>query len=268
MSTHTTPGYPAREFNISDCRPSWIRTAIEAPDAEDVRLTDSIRAVGLIQPIRIVTWQNAAFIIDGDRRWKAYRALGWWAIPAYVTACACSNLAAKLRVACVRPSDSYPVRELGAIVAHTWGSTERARQAAAAETGHSFEWITAVVRLRKGPDDVMAALDSRAITVEQAAIIAHGGRAKDRERWIAAAAHSGATAERLSHWIAAAQLRAHPHRPRPVRRKPARINGHPAPSPVPLLDVLNWLESSNSKDGEQVEQHLEDVVDEELSEGS
>jgi ParB family chromosome partitioning protein len=73
-----------RELALDAIRPNPYqpRTAIDEPALQE--LVNSLRSVGLLQPIVVRAYGSGYQLIAGERRWRAAQRLGWHKIPAVV----------------------------------------------------------------------------------------------------------------------------------------------------------------------------------------
>ena len=72
------------EIAISDIIPNPTQPRSEFDEEALEELADSIRQLGLIQPITVKRDGDKYVIISGERRWRASEKAGLTAIPAYV----------------------------------------------------------------------------------------------------------------------------------------------------------------------------------------
>ena len=72
------------EINLSDIIPNPTQPRTEFDEVALEELADSIRQLGLIQPITVKQEGDKYIIISGERRWRASQRAGLEVIPAYI----------------------------------------------------------------------------------------------------------------------------------------------------------------------------------------
>ena len=72
------------EVAISDIIPNPTQPRTEFDEEALVELSDSIKQLGLIQPITVKRDGDKYIIISGERRWRAAEMAGLKALPAYI----------------------------------------------------------------------------------------------------------------------------------------------------------------------------------------
>ena len=120
-------------------------------------LADSIRAVGVIQPIVVTKRGNRYSIIAGERRWRASRMAGLNEVPVIVRDW---DEMTRLKAALIenlQRDDLNPVEEALGIRA-LMDKCELTQEAASGVTGKSRSAIANSLRLLTLPDDVLALL--------------------------------------------------------------------------------------------------------------
>lgn len=87
IPTGTTEGDSStlREISVSDIRPNAYQPREDFDEEALASLTESIRALGLLQPILVREHEQGGYeIIAGERRWRASKRAGLHIIPAIV----------------------------------------------------------------------------------------------------------------------------------------------------------------------------------------
>ena len=72
------------EIKISDIVPNPTQPRTEFDEEALEELADSIRQLGLIQPITVKRDGEKYIIISGERRWRASEKAGLESVPAYI----------------------------------------------------------------------------------------------------------------------------------------------------------------------------------------
>ncbi|MFI3285182.1 MAG: ParB/RepB/Spo0J family partition protein [Rikenellaceae bacterium] len=135
-------------------------------------LADSIRALGVIQPITLKSVANGKFlIISGERRWRASQMAGVESIPAYIREANDEELQTMALVENVQRQDLNPI-EISLSVQRLIEECGLTQEALATRVGIKRSTISNYLRLLNLPDTVQFALKSGVITMGHAKVIA------------------------------------------------------------------------------------------------
>ncbi len=141
-------------------------------DAEALEgLADSIRSLGVIQPITVRPSGSKYTIISGERRWRAAKSAGLNAIPAYVRDVDDNKLNTMALVENIQRQDLNPI-EIAISIARLIEECNLTQEALAERVGIKRPTISNYLRLLNLPDTVQFALKSGVITMGHAKVIA------------------------------------------------------------------------------------------------
>ena len=85
IEAKNTPMNSMREIELSKIIPNPTQPRATFDDEAMAELIDSIRTLGVIQPITVKrNTDNEYVIISGERRWRASKAAGLEVVPAYI----------------------------------------------------------------------------------------------------------------------------------------------------------------------------------------
>ncbi len=150
------PNQPRREFD---------EEALEG-------LADSIRALGVIQPITIKSNGNDKYIIiSGERRFRAAQAAGLTSIPAYVREVGDQDFQTMALVENIQRQDLNPI-EIAVSINRLMEECAMTQEALAERVGMKRSTLSNYLRLLNLPDSVQFALKSGVITMGHAKAIA------------------------------------------------------------------------------------------------
>ncbi len=135
-------------------------------------LTDSIRSLGVIQPITIkVTGSDKYMIISGERRFRASQAAGLTTIPAYIREANDQDLQTMALVENVQRQDLNPI-EIAVSINRLLEECGLSQEALSEKVGMKRPTLSNYLRLLNLPDAVQFALKSGVITMGHAKAIA------------------------------------------------------------------------------------------------
>ncbi|MFI3324161.1 MAG: ParB/RepB/Spo0J family partition protein [Rikenellaceae bacterium] len=150
------PSQPRREFE---------QEALES-------LADSIRSLGVIQPITVKAMANDSYIIiSGERRWRASKTAGLEAIPAYIREANDEELHAMALVENIQRAELNPV-EIALSIQRLADEHGLTQEALSERIGLKRPTISNYLRLLGLPDAIQAALKGGVITMGHAKAIA------------------------------------------------------------------------------------------------
>ena len=105
IDVKSTPMSSMREIEITKIIPNPTQPRSKFDDEAMEELVDSIRTLGVIQPITVKrNTDNEYVIISGERRWRASKAAGLESIPAYIREVDDANLHAMALVEICLPN--------------------------------------------------------------------------------------------------------------------------------------------------------------------
>ncbi len=134
-------------------------------------LSDSIKTLGIIQPITIKKSGEKYIIISGERRWRASQMAGLETIPAYIRQVDNHDLHAMALVENIQRQDLNPI-EISICMQRLIEECDLTQDALAEKIGVKRSSISNYLRLLKLPDTIQFALKSGVITMGHAKAIA------------------------------------------------------------------------------------------------
>jgi ParB family chromosome partitioning protein len=149
---HPNPNQPRREF-----------------DAESLKeLSDSIREIGIIQPITLRQQSDGTYeIIAGERRWRASQMAGLESIPAYIRTADDENVMEMALIENIQRQDLNAV-EIALAYQHLLEQYELTQDRLSERVGKKRATITNYLRLLKLPATIQMALQNREIDMGHA----------------------------------------------------------------------------------------------------
>ena len=146
------PGQPRRDFD-------------EEALAE---LADSIKAIGIIQPVTLRQVADNKFqIIAGERRWRASQMAGLKAIPAYIRTIKDENVMEMALVENIQREDLNAI-EIALAYEHLLETTGLTQEKVSERVGKSRAAVANYLRLLKLPAQVQMALQNKEIDMGHA----------------------------------------------------------------------------------------------------
>lgn len=149
---HANPNQPRREF-----------------DEEALQeLADSIREIGIIQPITLRKMDDGTYeIIAGERRWRASRLAGLTQIPAYIRTADDENVMEMALIENIQREDLNAV-EIALAYQHLLEQYELTQDRLSERVGKKRTTITNYLRLLKLPAAIQVGLQNREIDMGHA----------------------------------------------------------------------------------------------------
>ena len=149
---HPNPNQPRREFD---------------PEALQ-ELADSIREIGIIQPITLRQMEDGTYeIIAGERRWRASQMAGLDSIPAYIRTADDENVMEMALIENIQRQDLNAV-EIALAYQHLLEQYELTQDRLSERVGKKRATITNYLRLLKLPATIQMALQNREIEMGHA----------------------------------------------------------------------------------------------------
>ncbi len=172
VSVKTTPMNRMAEIAISQIipNPTQPRTNFDQEALEE--LADSIRQLGVIQPITLKKGEDGKYIIiSGERRWRASQMVGLETLPAYIREADDENLHAMALVENIQRQDLNAI-EIALGMRRLIEECGLTQEAMADKVGKKRSTITNYMRLLALPEEVQLALKEGLITMGHAKAIA------------------------------------------------------------------------------------------------
>lgn len=160
------------EIAVEDIVPNPTQPRTEFDEAALAELAESIRALGVIQPITVKrTGDGKYFIISGERRWRAARLAGLETLPAYIREVDDTNLHAMALVENVQRQDLNAI-EIALGLQRLIDECGLTQDALSEKVGMKRSTVSNYMRLLKLPAEVQLALKEGVISMGHAKAIA------------------------------------------------------------------------------------------------
>ena len=160
------------EIRIADTMPNPSQPRKEFDEEALAELADSIRQLGVIQPVTVKRTDDGKYIIiSGERRWRAARRAGLETLPAYIREVDDQNLHAMALVENIQRQDLNAI-EIALGLQRLVDECGLTQDALSEKVGKKRSTISNYMRLLKLPDEVQLALKEGVISMGHAKAIA------------------------------------------------------------------------------------------------
>ena len=159
------------EIAISDIIPNPTQPRTEFDEEALAELADSIRELGLIQPITVKRDGEKYIIISGERRWRASERAGLESIPAYIREVDDTTLHAMALVENIQREDLNAI-EISLGMQRLVEECGLTQEALATRLGKKRSTVANYLRLLNLPNEIQYAIKSGAISMGHAKAIA------------------------------------------------------------------------------------------------
>ena len=160
------------ESAVKDIIPNPTQPRREFNEEALAELADSIRTLGVIQPVTVKPTADGHYIIiSGERRWRASQAAGLEVLPAYIRDVDDTNLHAMALVENVQRQDLNAI-EIALSLQRLVEECGLTQDALAEKVGMKRSTISNYMRLLKLPNEVQLALKEGVISMGHAKAIA------------------------------------------------------------------------------------------------
>ena len=159
------------EINLSDIIPNPTQPRTEFDEVALEELADSIRQLGLIQPITVKQEGDKYIIISGERRWRASQRAGLEVIPAYIREVDDTTLHAMALVENIQREDLNAI-EISLSMQRLVDECGLTQEALAERLGKKRSTVANYLRLLNLPNEVQFAIKSGIISMGHAKAIA------------------------------------------------------------------------------------------------
>lgn len=181
VTVKATPMNRMDEIPISQIIPNPTQPRTQFDDEALQELADSIRQLGVIQPITVKRGEGEQYIIiSGERRWRASQMVGLERLPAYIREADDENLHAMALVENIQRQDLNAI-EIALGMQRLIDECGLTQEAMADKVGKKRSTVSNYMRLLNLPDQVQLALKEGLITMGHAKAIA--GIAPERQLW-------------------------------------------------------------------------------------
>ena len=156
------------EISISDIEPNPNQPRREFDQTALSELANSIKEIGIIQPITLRQMPDAKYqIIAGERRWRASQIAGLATIPAYIRTVEDESVMELALVENIQREDLNAI-EIALAYEHLSETTGMTQEKIAERVGKSRAAVTNYMRLLKLPAQVQMALKNKDIDMGHA----------------------------------------------------------------------------------------------------
>lgn len=180
VAVKTTPMTQMTEITISQIIPNPTQPRTQFDEEALKELADSIKQLGIIQPITVKKQDDKYIIISGERRWRASQLAGLTTLPAYIREVDDENLHAMALVENIQRQDLNAI-EIALGMQRLIDECNLTQEAMAEKVGKKRSTVSNYMRLLSLPSEVQLALKEGLITMGHAKAIA--GISEDRQLW-------------------------------------------------------------------------------------
>ena len=180
VAVKTTPMTQMTEIAISQIIPNPTQPRTQFDEEALKELSDSIKQLGIIQPITVKKQDEKYSIISGERRWRASQLAGLTTLPAYIREVDDENLHAMALVENIQRQDLNAI-EIALGMQRLIDECNLTQEAMAEKVGKKRSTVSNYMRLLSLPSEVQLALKEGLITMGHAKAIA--GISEDRQLW-------------------------------------------------------------------------------------
>ena len=172
LEIKNTPMNSMREIELSKIIPNPTQPRAKFDDEAMAELVDSIRTLGVIQPITVKrNTDNEYVIISGERRWRASKAAGLEVVPAYIREVDDANLHAMALVENIQRQDLNAI-EIALGLQRLVDECGLTQDSLAEKVGKKRSTVANYMRLLRLPSEVQLALKEGLISMGHAKAIA------------------------------------------------------------------------------------------------
>ena len=180
VAVKTTPMTQMTEIAISQIIPNPTQPRTQFDEEALKELSDSIKQLGIIQPITVKKQDDKYIIISGERRWRATQLAGLNTLPAYIRDVDDEDLHAMALVENIQRQDLNAI-EIALGMQRLIEECNLTQEAMADKVGKKRSTVSNYMRLLTLPSEVQLALKEGLITMGHAKAIA--GISEDRQLW-------------------------------------------------------------------------------------
>ncbi len=156
------------DIEISKIQPNPNQPRREFDPQALQELADSIRTIGLVQPITLRDMGDGSYIIiAGERRWRASQMVGMRSIPAYVRTVDDENMMEMALVENIQRENLNPM-EIALAYQHLLEQYGMTQERLSERVGKSRSTVTNFLRLLKLPAGIQMALENRELDMGHA----------------------------------------------------------------------------------------------------
>jgi len=216
--------------------PHSQRFKVECEDLDHLR--ESIRRLGLINPVGVVGEGGGYRLVHGHRRLRACKDLGRKEIEAVILDAETQSEDEVTFAENFFRTDLTPV-ELAVAIAKQLESGKWTVEQIAAGFHRSADWVRRQIAITEWPDEILGALHSGGLSIAAAEPLAQVTEAASREFFVRQAVESGATARTTSSWLQGWRAMLPPSAAVQISPGPGGSSPAPAVPQVPCIVCSN-----------------------------
>ena len=171
IEVKTKPMAEMTEINLSDIQPNPTQPRADFDEEALEELADSIRQLGLIQPITVKRAGDKYIIISGERRWRASQKAGLTVVPAYIREVDDTTLHAMALVENIQREDLNAL-EISLGMQRLVDECGLTQEALAERLGKKRSTVANYLRLLNLPEEVQFAIKGGVISMGHAKALA------------------------------------------------------------------------------------------------
>ena len=180
IAVKATPMTQMMELAIADIIPNPSQPRTQFDDEALNELAESIKQLGVIQPITVRKQDDKYLIISGERRWRASQKAGLKTLPAYIRDVDDEDLHAMALVENIQRQDLNAI-EIALGMQRLIEECNLTQEAMAEKVGKKRSTVSNYMRLLTLPSEAQLALKEGLITMGHAKALA--GISEDRQLW-------------------------------------------------------------------------------------
>lgn len=188
------------EIRIADIVPNPTQPRTEFDEEALEELAESIRQLGLIQPITVKRSGDKFIIISGERRWRAAEKAGLEALPAYIREVDDTTLHAMALVENIQREDLNAI-EISLGMQRLIEECGLTQEALAERLGKKRSTVANYLRLLNLPDEVQFAIKGGIISMGHAKAIASAEGKTKQLSWLKRCIKSNLSVRQLEEMI-------------------------------------------------------------------
>ena len=188
------------EIRIADIVPNPTQPRTEFDEEALEELAESIRQLGLIQPITVKRSGDKFIIISGERRWRAAEKAGLEALPAYIREVDDTTLHAMALVENIQREDLNAI-EISLGMQRLIEECGLTQEALAERLGKKRSTVANYLRLLNLPDEVQFAIKGGIISMGHAKAIASAEGKTKQLSWLKRCVKSNLSVRQLEEMI-------------------------------------------------------------------
>lgn len=188
------------EIRIADIVPNPTQPRTEFDEEALKELAESIRQLGLIQPITVKRSGDKYIIISGERRWRAAEKAGLEALPAYIREVDDTTLHAMALVENIQREDLNAI-EISLGMQRLIEECGLTQEALAERLGKKRSTVANYLRLLNLPDEVQFAIKGGIISMGHAKAIASAEGKTKQLSWLKRCIKSNLSVRQLEEMI-------------------------------------------------------------------